>query len=121
MVPSDSDAVYYNGLFEVDNAEGILRIGMTAQVSIVLNQAKGVIVVPAQVLQKKPGRDAGFQVPVLNQGGIEYRDVTVGISNKINTEITQGLEEGEQIVLGAASANTASSSNNRRPPSRMGF
>ena len=121
MVPSDSDAVYYNGLFEVDNAEGILRIGMTAQVSIVLNQAKGVIVVPAQVLQKKSGRDAGFQVPVLNQGDIEYRDVTVGISNKINTEITQGLEEGDQIVLGAASANTVSSSNNRRPPSGMGF
>ena len=121
MVPSDSDAVYYNGLFEVDNAEGILRIGMTAQVSIVLNQAKGVIVVPAQVLQKKSGRDAGFQVPVLNQGGIEYRDVSVGISNKINAEITQGLEEGEQIVLGAASANAVSSSNNRRPPSRMGF
>jgi macrolide-specific efflux system membrane fusion protein len=121
MEPSDSDAVYYNGLFEVDNEEGFLRIGMTAQVSIVLNQAKGVIIVPAQVLQKKSGRGAGFQVPVLNQGGIEYRDVSVGISNKINAEITQGLEEGEQIVLGVSSATATLSKGSRRPPSPMGF
>lgn len=118
MTSSDSDAIYYNGLFDVDNPNGILRIGMTAQVSIVLNQAKDALIVPAQVLQKNTGKKPGYQVPVLVKGQIEYRDVSVGISNKISAEITQGLELGDLVVLGAPSSNSFSSSM-RRPP--MGF
>ncbi|HEY5716307.1 MAG TPA: efflux RND transporter periplasmic adaptor subunit [Psychromonas sp.] len=119
MTSSDADAIYYNGLFDVDNPDRILRIGMTAQVSIVLNQAKDVLLVPAQVLQKNPGQSPSYQVPVLVNGEIEYRAVSVGISNKISAEITQGLQQGEQVVLGAPSANTFSSTRMRRPP--MGF
>jgi len=119
MTSSDSDAIYYNGLFDVDNPDGILRIGMTAQVSIVLSGAKDVVLVPAQVLQKKSGQTPGYQVPVLVNGQIEYRDVSVGISNKISAEITQGLQPGEQIVLGAPSSDSFSSTRMRRSP--MGF
>ncbi|TOH98753.1 efflux transporter periplasmic adaptor subunit, partial [Vibrio parahaemolyticus] len=49
---SDSDAIYYNAVFDVKNPQGILRIGMTAQVSIVLEQSENTLVVPSQVLQK---------------------------------------------------------------------
>src|SRR5690606_2984724 len=40
-------AVYYNGRFDVPNEDGKLRISMTAQVYIVLDQAKGVVAVPS--------------------------------------------------------------------------
>ncbi|MGB5446000.1 MAG: efflux RND transporter periplasmic adaptor subunit [Psychromonas sp.] len=119
MTSSDTDAIYYNGLFDVDNPDGILRIGMTAQVSIVLNQAKNALIVPAQVLQKNPGPKPSYSVPVLVNGEIEQRQVSVGINNKISAEITQGLQQGDQIVLGVPSSNTVSMSSNRRPP--MGF
>ena len=119
MVSSDSDAVYYNGLFEVDNPDGVLRIGMTAQVSIELNQAKNVIIAPAQVLQKIQGKNSSYQIPILIHGEIDYRNVRIGISNKINVEITDGLQLGEEIVVGIASANTAT--NSRKPRSPMGF
>lgn len=118
MTSSDSEAIYYNGLFDVDNPEGILRIGMTAQVSIVLDQTQNAVLVPTQVLIEKPGPKLRYQVPVLIKGKIEYRNVTVGIMNKINAEITQGLQEGEQIVLGAPS-DSSTGGRNRRPP--MGF
>ena len=120
MTSSDTDAIYYNGLFDVENPDGILRIGMTAQVSIVLNQAKNVILVPSQVLQRNPGPRPSFSVPVLVNDQIEYRNVSVGINNKVNAEITEGLQEGDQIVLGAPSSDTFSNKRgNRRPP--MGF
>ncbi|QDE31179.1 efflux RND transporter periplasmic adaptor subunit [Shewanella polaris] len=120
MTSSDTDAIYYNGLFDVENPDGILRIGMTAEVSIVLNQAKNVLIVPAQVLQKTLGPKPGYRVPVLVNGEIEYRNVSVGINNKISAEIIKGLELGEQIVLGAPASNSVSSKRgNRRPP--MGF
>ncbi|WP_291355443.1 MULTISPECIES: MacA family efflux pump subunit [unclassified Acinetobacter] len=48
---SSSSAVYYNALFDVPNEDGKLRIDMTAQVYIVLNEAKNVLTVPAAALQ----------------------------------------------------------------------
>lgn len=120
MVSSDSDAIYYNGLFEVENPNGVLRIGMTAQVSIVLNQANDVLLIPSQVLQKKQGKNVIYQVPILIGQNIEYKTVKIGISNKIYTEITDGLIEGDQIILGSTSANS-STGNSRQPRSPMGF
>src|SRR5690606_20387457 len=37
---STATAIYYNGLFDVPNPDGKLRVAMTAQVSIVLARAK---------------------------------------------------------------------------------
>ncbi len=48
---SSSTAVYYNALFDVPNEDGKLRIDMTAQVYIILNDAKNVLTIPAAALQ----------------------------------------------------------------------
>lgn len=134
MTSSDSDAIYYNGLFDVDNADRELRIGMTAQVSIVLAQAKDAVLVPAQVLQtakaagaKDKGAQAAskptdtntaaasnaagqqYQVPVLVNGELQYRNVTVGINNKVYAQIIDGLKEGDEVVIGMPSGNSYSS------------
>lgn len=50
---SSSAAVYYNALFDVPNEDGKLRIDMTAQVYIVLAEAKNVLSIPAAAIQNK--------------------------------------------------------------------
>ena len=50
---SSSAAVYYNALFDVPNEDGKLRIDMTAQVYIVLAEAKNVLTIPAAAIQSK--------------------------------------------------------------------
>ncbi|WP_432460620.1 efflux RND transporter periplasmic adaptor subunit [Agarivorans sp. QJM3NY_25] len=115
---SDNEAIYYNGLFEVENPGHTLRIGMTAQVSIVLDKAQDTLLVPAQVLQRKPGSKGRYQVPVLVNQQLEYRDVQVGINNKIHAQILRGLNEGELVVVGAPGESNAAG-NRRRSP--MGF
>jgi len=121
MESSDSEAIYYNGLFEVDNPDGVLRIGMTAQVSIILNKAEDVLLIPSQALQKMSGRDSSirYQVPILEEGQVQYKKVNIGISNNIYTEVTEGLEEGDQIVIGSAAANLPTRTRKSRSP--MGF
>lgn len=132
MSSSDSDAIYYHGLFDVENPDRTLRIGMTAQVSIVLAKADDALLVPAQILRIKPREKSAvpevrsverkarsgpqYQVPVLVDNQVQYVDVTVGINNKINAEITAGLKEGDQVVLGMPSSDDGSSKL-RRPPS----
>ena len=48
---SSNTAIYYNALFDVPNEDGKLRIDMTAQVYIILNEAKNVLTIPAAAIQ----------------------------------------------------------------------
>lgn len=54
---ASSTAIYYNALFDVPNTDGQLRIDMTAQVYIVLDEAKNVLTVPAAALSMGNGKD----------------------------------------------------------------
>lgn len=58
---SSSTAVYYNALFDVPNEDGKLRIDMTAQVYIILDEAKNVLTIPAAAVQtsNRPQRKKG--------------------------------------------------------------
>lgn len=106
----DDEAIYYNALFDVENPDRLLRFGMTTQVSIILENAEDVLLVPSQVLLKKPGTKATYQVLVKNGEHAEYRDVDVGINNKINAQILSGLNEGDEIVLSQSSSNNEKAS-----------
>jgi macrolide-specific efflux system membrane fusion protein len=96
--PSTTTAIYYNGLFQVPNPDGKLRIDMTANVTIVLNEAKNALLVPSSALTKTPR--GGYLVAVYDPatGKTTPKRVEVGINNNVQAEITSGLEEGEQVV-----------------------
>lgn len=100
-------AVFYNALFDVPNPEQRLRIGMTAQVRIVLDTAKDVLTVPVAALGASNG-DGTHSVRVLDDKGFaQTRQVTIGINNKVQVEIRDGLEEGERVVIADPQAMTA--------------
>ncbi|RZT42383.1 efflux RND transporter periplasmic adaptor subunit [Cupriavidus agavae] len=98
-------AVYYNGLLEVANEDGILRPSMTAQVSIVLGRASQALVVPAAAV-RGPDRAGRYSVDVLSGGngaGVESRQIETGVSDHVSVQVLGGLAEGERVVVGARS------------------
>ena len=97
----DDEAIYYNALFDVENPNNELHFGMTAQVSIVLESEENVLLVPSQTLVKRKGSQ--YKVLVKQGDGVEYRDVKVGINNKVYAQILSGLDEGDEIVIGQSS------------------
>jgi len=115
---STASAVYYNGLFDVDNADGKLKTGMTAQVYIVQASAKNALTVPSGALERR-GRQ-GYVVKVLNdKGEIEQRQVKVGINTNVTAQILDGVKEGEKVVVAEVTpeqqAARAQSRNNSNP------
>lgn len=58
---SSSTAIYYNALFDVPNDDGKLRIDMTAQVYIILDEAKNALTIPSSAVQtsNRPQRQRG--------------------------------------------------------------
>lgn len=76
-----------------------LRAGMTATVNIITADATDVLVIPASALSE--GED-GFSVEVVTDEKAmetETRDVTLGERGSSEVVITEGLEEGEVILL----------------------
>lgn len=112
---STKTAMYYNGLFDVDNADGVLRTYMTAQVSIVLGRAKGVLLVPSAALGDR-ARDGSYTVQVAGPDGRpQQRRIQVGLDNQAMAEVRGGLREGEKVVVGEADASKATVSQSRGP------
>jgi macrolide-specific efflux system membrane fusion protein len=111
---SASSAVYYNALFDVENPDGTLRIDMTAQVSVMLKQAKGVLTIPAVALGPKT-RDGQYMVRVADADGMPTpRKVKIGINNGATAEVLSGLKEGEKVVVGEGGAATGGSGSGGR-------
>ncbi len=114
--PANTAAVYYNGLFEVANPDGVLRTSMTAQVYIVLATAKHVLTIPSAALTPAgPGR---YTVRVLAdpKKPPAVRTVTVGINNNVSAQVLSGLKAGEKVIVGEGAAKEAAP----RPPGSLG-
>ncbi|MDR0548824.1 MAG: efflux RND transporter periplasmic adaptor subunit [Deltaproteobacteria bacterium] len=214
-----SSAVYYYGKLKADNADGVLRIGMTTQNAITVAEAKDVLIVPTVALsnivtakrsaeqtgdlrgsldgsgprrggrgerrgeggprgrrafngdnrpdperrrgQGEGGRGRGSrqdrsesqnsaaarsaaaaadlatqlsslqpgqslaQTLVIKNGQAEVRDIVIGISDNMNTEVVSGLADGEEVVVAQMTGaemekNLADQSSNMRNRQRRG-
>jgi HlyD family secretion protein len=84
----------------IDNAKGELKSQMTANAEIILEEHKGILMVPEGSLIYDKDRKASVEVPDPNgKDGKKKVSVAVGISNGSKTELLSGLKEGQQVIL----------------------
>ncbi|MBU6378398.1 MAG: efflux RND transporter periplasmic adaptor subunit [Gammaproteobacteria bacterium] len=105
------NVVTYDAVIDVANPDLRLKPGMTATVAVIADRRSAVLRVPNAALRFRPAGDesptssaaAGRRaVFVLEQGRLQRRELTVGLSDGRYTEVTGGgLREGEVVVTGA--------------------
>ena len=107
---SAATAVYYNGIFDVPNPQGKLRIAMTAQATIVLDKIKDALLIPSAALGAK-GKDGRYTVRVVSEaaasagaGVPQDRRVRIGLDNRVQAQVLDGLKSGERVVTSEAQA-----------------
>jgi len=84
----------------INNPGGELKAIMTANAEILLDEHKGVLMVPENAVTYDSQKHASVQVPDPHaKNGVRKVPVAVGISNGSVTEIVSGLQEGDPIVL----------------------
>jgi macrolide-specific efflux system membrane fusion protein len=99
-----NNVVFYDVLFDIPNPERVLKIQMTAQVFIVLAEAKGALLIPAAAIGNA-AEGSEIKVRVLKENGtVEQRMVKIGIKSEILAEVTEGLKEKELVVIGEITA-----------------
>ncbi|AXY57800.1 MacA family efflux pump subunit [Acinetobacter chinensis] len=107
---SSSTAVYYNALFDVPNDDGKLRIDMTAQVYIILAEAKNVLTLPSSALQaaRSPQRAAGKNSSDKNTSAQKPSQTKEGAQNSGRPErLELSPDEKALIDQGKASVSVA--------------
>jgi macrolide-specific efflux system membrane fusion protein len=102
-------AIYYNALFEVPNKDGQLLPAMTAEVHVVLGEAKGVLTVPLTALGDKDNAGRYLVRVIGPDGAPQDRKVTIGLANSSVAEVKAGLRVGERVVIGEAQSDKAKS------------
>ncbi|MGX9366113.1 macrolide transporter subunit MacA [Desulfoplanes sp. PS50] len=113
---SSSSAIYYYGLFEVPNPDHTFKVSMTAQVAVVLNEAKQALSIPISALGSKQ-MDGKATVRVLTGEQAETRTIHTGISNNVQVQVLNGLNEGDKVIIGDSSNLPAADSGSMpRPP-----
>jgi macrolide-specific efflux system membrane fusion protein len=94
-----NNVVFYDVLFDIPNTERELKIQMTAQVFIILEQAKDVLLIPAAAIGNA-NEGAEIKVKVLKANGdTELRTIKIGIKSEITAEVKSGLKEKELVII----------------------
>ncbi|QEH33286.1 Macrolide export protein MacA [Aquisphaera giovannonii] len=91
-----SDVRYFDGKVRLDHPPANLRPGMTAQVVIDLGERSDVLTVPALAVTREEGREYCY---VVHDEGLERRQVKLGEGTSDLLEISEGLREGESVVV----------------------
>jgi HlyD family secretion protein len=84
----------------INNPGGELRANMTANAEIVLEEHKNALLIPESAVIYDTQRSPAVEFPAPGQpNGREKRPIKTGISNGTRTEVTDGLREGEKVIL----------------------
>lgn len=97
---AQSKVVLYMALFDVDNSDGELMPQMTAQVSFIAASAKGVLLAPMPALAPVKEKTGWYQAKVLDGSKVEQREVRIGLFDRLQGEVLEGLKENELLVTG---------------------
>lgn len=90
-----TNAVYFYANSIVDNPKNQLRIGMTAQAQISVDNIENTLLIPTMTIKRE-----GTQtfVNVFTDGIIEKRQIQIGQNDGSRSQILSGLNEGEKVV-----------------------
>lgn len=97
---STTNAVYYYAQSIVENKSGLLRIGMSTQNSIQIAKAENAIIIPTLAIKNINEKK---YVSILKNNKAEEKEVQIGISDNLNTQILSGINEGDLIITSQSS------------------
>ena len=93
----EAGVTVYDVKVRFDVPEGIgLRVGMSATADIIITERNNVLLVPDRAI--KQDSQGNTIVEVMVNGQIEERMVIIGIGDSYQTEIVEGLKEGETVI-----------------------
>lgn len=99
--------VSYDVKVSFDIQDNRVKSGMSVSVIVITESKQNVLLVSSGAIKTQGETN---YVEVLNNGQLETRVVTIGLVSDTTTEIIEGLEEGEEILIQAINSSDQTSS-----------
>lgn len=93
---NDSGAMVVGVDVRIENPDENIFLGVEAKVYVHMAKVEGVVTVPLEVINSDREGDFVF---VEENGVVAKRRITVGISSDSVSEITEGLSEGDNVIM----------------------
>jgi len=95
------NVVTYETTVAITNGGGLLRPDMTADVTLILGRRPDVTLVPSEAVHRDVNRAIVYVLQRRKKGKerAELREVKLGVSDGIHTEISSGLNANEEVIL----------------------
>jgi HlyD family secretion protein len=95
---STSNVVTFEVKIEITGDDkALLKPLMTTNVTIVIERHENVVAVATEGLVRRKGH--WFALAVKDAGGVEEREVKIGLTDGTMTEIASGLQDGERVQI----------------------
>jgi len=108
VADSSGGVVTYKARVDFNDKDPRVLIGMTALVELVTAEHKGVLLIPnSAILPKGTGRIVQIRDTATNT--TQDVDITIGLSDGIQTEVLSGLTEGQRIITSPTSSTSSTS------------
>jgi len=91
-----SGVVSYKTIIDIENPDEELRDGMSATAEIIIERYNNVLLIPNRAIRGTWDKPS---VEVVVDGQIEQREISLGSSDGMKSEVLSGLEEGEMVVF----------------------
>lgn len=114
---SSNEAVYFYAKVLVDDNDGFLKIGMTTQNTIIVNEAKNVNFITSSAIQKDKNNERF--VWILKDKTPTKAKIKIGISDNLNTQILSGINKNDEIIISNPNKSENSKSIARPPFERV--
>ena len=116
------NVVTYTVIVDVDNEEGLLIPGMTANVSIITSKKENIMTVPNSALKFTPITKGTVQrykeqgIWVMENNRPKRINITAGVSDDVNTEvISKDLKGDETVIIGILNQRKSNKARGPRP------
>jgi len=107
---NDQNVITYTAHASIDKGASSLRLGMSADIELEYGKKDDVLIVPNDAIRDRNGRK---MVMTVVDGRARPVEVQIGKADDNNTEITEGLKEGDEIVSGSFNMQQGSNGQNR--------
>lgn len=91
-----SGAAVVGAEIEIDNPDSAIYLGIEARVEIHIANVTGAMAIPVELINSDKEGDFVF---VVEDGVVVKKRITTGISSDTYSQVTDGLTEGEQVIV----------------------
>lgn len=93
------DIINFEILATIHDPDNKLRVGMSADAEIILQERKDILVIPEGAIRYEDQKSFVHVQDISLKVGFRKVEITKGLSDGIRTEVSTGLQEGDVLIL----------------------